>query len=145
MNTGAADMGSLNGRGMYSTDSRVRTQHRVDSQRQTHDQSRDNSQSHDSSRIQVPPLCFDPGPTWFVVGRLSHRADKWLRFDRSRRDSIAMNRGTADLSRSNLHRLNNGGVLARVEHGVDSQCQTHDESGDDSQSHDSSRIKLLPL
>jgi len=52
-----------------------------------------------------------------------------------------MNSGAADLIRSNLHSLNDAGMWARVEHRVDSQSQTHDESGDNSQSHDSSHIK----
>jgi hypothetical protein len=56
-----------------------------------------------------------------------------------------MNRRAADLRRSNLYCLNDAGPCARIEHRVDSQCQTHDKSGDNSQSHDSSRIKYFPF
>jgi len=56
-----------------------------------------------------------------------------------------MNRGAADLRRSNLYSPNDACMWTRVERRVDSQCQTHDKSGDNSQSHDSSRIKYFPF
>ena len=56
-----------------------------------------------------------------------------------------MNVGTADMRWSNNCDVGTADWRVRAQHRVYPQRQTHDESGDDSQSHSSSRIQVSPL